>query len=79
MSDIPKINDDFCKGCEYYCKPYWSVVSPCKNCPRIGNTGGYVTTTTTKLPEQYELEPSWIVKPDGSLQIREISLVRRDD
>ena len=31
------------------------------------------------LDTRYLLEPSWIVKPDGSLQIREISLVRRDD
>ena len=38
---------DPCMGCEYYNKPYWSVVSPCKSCPRVYNTGGYVTTTTT--------------------------------
>lgn len=23
-----------CIGCEYYGKPYWSVVSPCNNCPK---------------------------------------------
>ena len=38
---------DPCMGCEYYNKPYWSVVSPCASCPRIYGTGGYVTTTTT--------------------------------
>ena len=40
---------DPCMGCEYYNKPYWSVVSPCNSCPRIYNTGGYVTTTTTAI------------------------------
>ena len=23
-----------CMGCEYYMKPYWSIESPGKNCPR---------------------------------------------
>ena len=36
-----------CIGCEYYNKPYWSVVSPCASCPRHYNTGGCVSTTTT--------------------------------
>lgn len=40
---------DPCMGCEYYNKPYWSVVSPCKSCPRVYGTGGYVTTTTTNI------------------------------
>lgn len=40
---------DPCMGCEYYNKPYWSVVSPCASCPRVYNTGGYVTTTTTNI------------------------------
>lgn len=54
---------DPCMGCEYYNKPYWSVVSPCKSCPRVYNTGGYVTTTTTEInipslptKEEYEAE-----------------------
>jgi hypothetical protein len=33
-----------CMGCEYYNKPYWSIVNPCTSCPRVHNTGGYVTT-----------------------------------
>lgn len=37
-----------CVGCEYFNKPYWSVVSPCKNCPQNQYTGGYVATTTTE-------------------------------
>lgn len=40
---------DPCIGCEYYNKPYWSVVSPCTSCPRVYETGGYVTTTTTNI------------------------------
>ena len=35
---------DPCIGCEYYNKPYWSIVSPCTSCPKVHNTGGYVTT-----------------------------------
>lgn len=23
-----------CKGCEWYGKPYWSVINPCDNCQR---------------------------------------------
>lgn len=35
-----------CTGCEYYNKPYWSIVSPCKSCPKVYNgTVSYVTTT----------------------------------
>lgn len=50
-----------CIGCEYYNTPYWSVVSPCKNCPKVNSTGGYVTTTTTtinisNLPTKEEYE-----------------------
>lgn len=45
-----------CVGCEYYNQPYWSVVSPCKSCPRQQNyTGGYVVTTTTTLPVEYAI------------------------
>lgn len=43
-----------CIGCDYYNKPYWSVVSPCASCPRHYNTGGYVSTTTTNLPTAKE-------------------------
>ena len=42
---------DPCIGCEYYNKPYWSVVSLCSSCPRVYNTGGYVTTTTTNIKD----------------------------
>ena len=39
-----------CVGCEYFNKPYWSVVSPCKSCPHNQHTGRYVMTTTTEWP-----------------------------
>lgn len=35
-----------CTGCEYFGKPYWSVVSPCSSCPRIHIIRDYITTTT---------------------------------
>ena len=38
---------NMCVGCEYYNKPYWSIVSPCASCPKRFNTGGYVSTSTS--------------------------------
>jgi len=38
-----------CEHCQYFGKPYWSVVSPCETCSYRYNTGGYVTTTSTAL------------------------------
>lgn len=40
---------DPCKTCEYYNQPYWSVVSPCRHCPRLNGADIYVTTTTTNI------------------------------
>lgn len=40
---------DPCMGCEYYNKPYWSIVSPCASCPRIYGTDKFVTTVTTQI------------------------------
>lgn len=38
-----------CQGCDFFNKPYWSIVSPCANChKRI--TSGFVTTTITNVP-----------------------------
>ncbi len=28
-------NDLDCRDCEYYNKPYWSVVSPCSSCLKV--------------------------------------------
>ena len=28
------MNYNKCKGCQWYGKPYWSVISPCDSCPR---------------------------------------------
>ena len=39
---------DPCMGCQYYNKPYWSIVSPCDSCPRIYGTNSFVTTVTTQ-------------------------------
>ena len=39
---------DPCIGCQYYNKPYWSIVSPCDSCPRIYGTDSFVTTVTTQ-------------------------------
>lgn len=37
-----------CMGCEYYNKPYCSIVSPCASCPRIYGTDSFITTVTTQ-------------------------------
>lgn len=39
---------DPCMGCQYYNKPYWSIVSPCDSCPRIYGNDSFVTTVTTQ-------------------------------
>ncbi len=39
---------DPCMGCQYYNKPYWSIVSPCDSCPRIYGTNSFMTTVTTQ-------------------------------
>ena len=39
---------DPCMGCQYYNKPYLSIVSPCDSCPRIYGTDSFVTTVTTQ-------------------------------
>ena len=38
-----------CIGCEYYNKPYWSVVSPCKNCHKTYGYNDYIAATTTNI------------------------------
>lgn len=40
---------NFCMGCQYYNKPYWSIVSPCDSCPRIYGTDRFATTATTNI------------------------------
>lgn len=39
---------DPCMGCQYYNKPYWSIISPCDSCPRIYGTDSFMTTATTQ-------------------------------
>lgn len=36
-----------CQGCEYYNKPYWSVVSPCATCSRNIEPATNRSTTRT--------------------------------
>lgn len=45
-----------CIDCQYYNKPWFSVVSPCTNCPKKSNlaTGGYVTVTSTSVNVEKE-------------------------
>ena len=28
------MNRNKCKGCQWYGKPYWSIINPCDSCPR---------------------------------------------
>lgn len=54
-----------CQGCDFFNKPYWSILNPCKNCPKQF-TGGFVTTTITNVPS-VEYAPvrhgRWVAKP----------------
>lgn len=40
---------DHCIGCEYYNKPYWSVISPCNSCSRIYGINSYIDTTVNVI------------------------------
>lgn len=43
-----------CMGCQWYNKPYWSVVNPCHNCHKFYNTVTYTTTTTLPTAKEYK-------------------------
>lgn len=41
-----------CLGCEWYNKPYWSIISPCTNCPkRFKNNTIKVTKYSINIEE----------------------------
>ena len=35
---------DKCKGCQWYNKPYWSVVSPCNSCYKDEEISVYISS-----------------------------------
>ena len=53
---------DPCRGCEWNGKPYWSIVSPCQNCPR--RTPYYVTPA----PVTWETT-TWTAEFDPDIQV----------
>lgn len=49
-----------CLACEWKCKPYWSIVSPCSSChhKKLNATDTYTTTTTTTTNITYNFKNS---------------------
>lgn len=53
-----------CQGCDFFNKPYWSIVNPCENCYKQF-TSGFITTIATNVPS-VEYAPvrhgRWVMK-----------------
>ena len=45
-----------CKNCEYYGKPYWSIINPCDNCPHEENDIVTITRWEDPTIEQQRKE-----------------------
>jgi len=45
-----------CKGCEWYGKPYWSIMNPCDNCPRENTNVETITRWQDPTIEEYRKE-----------------------
>lgn len=45
-----------CKNCQWYGKPYWSIINPCDNCPmeNIEKFTYWVDPTTEELKKENE-------------------------
>ena len=45
-----------CKNCQWYGKPYWSIINPCDNCPmeNVEVFTSWVDPTTKELKEENE-------------------------
>lgn len=76
-----QINTEYnpCIACEYFNKPYWSIVSPCENCP-VKFNGKSITTTTITVPyieDTHVRHGYWIEGLDGSCMCSECGKVSR--
>lgn len=45
-----------CKGCEWYGKPYWSIINPCDNCPRENTNVEIITRWEDPTIEEFKKE-----------------------
>jgi len=45
-----------CKGCQWYGKPYWSIINPCDNCPRENTNVEIITRWQDPTIEKYQKE-----------------------
>ena len=45
-----------CKNCQWYGKPYWSIINPCDNCPmeNVETFTSFVDPTIGQLKEENE-------------------------
>lgn len=45
-----------CKGCQWYNKPYWSIINPCDNCPRENTNVEIITRWQDPTIEEFKTQ-----------------------
>ena len=45
-----------CKNCQWYNKPYWSIINPCDNCPKENTNIEIITRWQDTTIEEYQSE-----------------------
>ena len=58
-----------CKNCEWYNKPYWSIINPCDNCPREND--GVVIISRWQDPTIDELRNALIKAETDNLYLND--------
>ena len=71
------IKPNKCKNCQWYSKPYWSIINPCDNCPNK-NDNITIITIGDVLPIQEYLTEEEIKKAMTNKSIFEITLEEKD-
>jgi hypothetical protein len=59
---ISASNDFDCRNCEYYNKPYWSVVSPCSSCSKVTND---IVKISNILDTPVQIETACLICGEG--------------
>ena len=59
-----------CKNCQWYGKPYWSIINPCDNCPmeNVETFTSFVDPTIGQLKEENERLNNIIDKLDKLIE-----------
>lgn len=64
-----------CKGCEWYGKPYWSIINPCENCPREETNVVIITRWTDTTIEEKDKEIKRLKKQSNNYAKRIIKTI----